>query len=80
MKVKPKTASPSLHHPSFSHKVMVTQGMKSPFSCRYLHWAQAHVRWTVEKLHSVLWSDETWVVGGSHRHPYVTHREGEEWD
>lgn len=45
-----------------------------------LRWAQEHVGWTREQWDKVLWSDETWVVGGPHRKQYVTRRQGEEYD
>lgn len=45
-----------------------------------LNWALEHVNWTPEQWAKILWTDETWIVGGPHRKQYVTRREGEEWD
>lgn len=45
-----------------------------------LAWAREHVNWTPEQWGKILWTDETWVSGGSHRRVFVTRRPGEEWD
>lgn len=45
-----------------------------------LAWAIEHKDWTLEQWRTILWSDETWVVGGPHRKQYVTRRIDEEWD
>ncbi|KAL0936848.1 uncharacterized protein CTRU02_209064 [Colletotrichum truncatum] len=45
-----------------------------------LAWAHEYVNWTVQQWRSVLWSDETWIMGGYYKKQYVTRRHGEEWD
>lgn len=45
-----------------------------------LAWAEEHKDWTIEQWRMILWSDETWVTGGSHRKVWVTRRRGEEFD
>jgi hypothetical protein len=45
-----------------------------------LAWAHEHVDWSDEQWGKILWTDETWVVGGPHRKAYITRRQGEEWD
>lgn len=45
-----------------------------------LAWAHEHANWTPEQWSKILWTDETWVVGGPHRKVYVTRRPGKEWD
>jgi transposase len=68
---------------------------KAGFSCRLarrkppisernrearLAFALEHRDWTSEQWNSVLWTDETWQIGGRHTRTWVTRRRGEEWD
>jgi hypothetical protein len=39
-----------------------------------LTFASEYINWTVEDWKNILWSDETWVTGGTHRRVYVTRR------
>lgn len=43
-----------------------------------LAWALAHISWTLWDWMKILWTDETWVLGGNHRKVYVTRRADEE--
>jgi transposase len=45
-----------------------------------LAFAHAHAAWTKLQWDSILWTDETWVTGGTHRPVYVTRRRGEEYN
>jgi len=45
-----------------------------------LAWAHEHLDWTEEQWQKILWTDETWVIGGPHRKVYVTRLTGEEWE
>lgn len=45
-----------------------------------LDFAEAHKDWTPAQWAAILWTDETWVNGGTHRQVLVTRRAGEEWD
>lgn len=45
---------------------------------RRLLWALEHRSWTPEQWSQILWSDVTWVTGGTHRQQYVSRRIGEE--
>ncbi|KZL88190.1 beta- -glucosidase, partial [Colletotrichum incanum] len=45
-----------------------------------LAWALAHINWTPWDWIRILWTDETWVLGGNHRKVYVTRRADEELD
>jgi transposase len=45
-----------------------------------LAWALEHKDWLPEQWAKILWTDETWVTGGTHSKQYVTRRPGEEWD
>lgn len=45
-----------------------------------LQWALEHKDWPEEKWMQILWTDETWVTGGSHCKQFVTRRNHEEWD
>ena len=45
-----------------------------------LQWAKDHKDWTAEQWMQILWTDETWVTGGSHAKQFVTRRSDEEWD
>ena len=45
-----------------------------------LQWAGEHVHWSEEQWMAVLWSDETWVTGESHRKTCVTRLLREELD
>ena len=42
--------------------------------------AQAHLNWTREQWNAILWTDETWIMGGRHTRTWVTRRPGEELD
>lgn len=43
-----------------------------------LEWAREHLHWSEEQWWKILWSDETWVTGGTHRKVWITRRPGEE--
>ena len=43
-----------------------------------LAWAHEHVNWTMEQWYEILWTDETWIIGGRHTRTWVTRRAGEE--
>lgn len=43
-----------------------------------LEWAYLHRGWTFEQWEQILWTDGTWVTGGTHRQQYVALRIGEE--
>ncbi len=43
-----------------------------------LQWAHEHRYWTEDQWWKILWSDETWVHGGTHRKTWVTRKAGEE--
>lgn len=45
-----------------------------------LAWAHEHLNWTQDQWYQMLWTDETWVIGGPHRKQYVTRRRGEEYN
>ncbi|KAF6816267.1 hypothetical protein CSOJ01_03116 [Colletotrichum sojae] len=45
-----------------------------------LTWALEHINWTIDDWKKILWTDETWILGGHHRKPYVTRRFDEELD
>jgi transposase len=45
-----------------------------------LAWAHEHLNWTREQWDQILWTDETWVTGGTHQPQFVTRRQGEEND
>jgi ketohexokinase/beta-glucosidase len=53
-------------------------------SIRYkrVEFALAHINWTWIDWFRYLWSDETWVTGGSHGIVWITRlvRDGEEWN
>lgn len=43
-----------------------------------LEWAHLHKDWAFEQWAQILWTDETWVTGGTHRRQFMTRRVGEE--
>jgi transposase len=45
-----------------------------------LAWAQEHLNWSLEQWYQILWTDETWIIGGRHTRTWVTRKAGEEWD
>ncbi|OBR11336.1 hypothetical protein CH63R_03632 [Colletotrichum higginsianum IMI 349063] len=45
-----------------------------------LAWALAHVKWPLEEWKRVIWTDETWVLGGNYRKVNVTRKPEEELD
>ncbi|OAA58358.1 transposase [Akanthomyces lecanii RCEF 1005] len=42
--------------------------------------AEAHKGWSIDQWADILWTDETWVSGGTYRQVLVTRRAGEEYD
>lgn len=45
-----------------------------------IEFAQKYKNWSIDDWASILWTDETWVTGGTHGRVYITRRPGEEWD
>jgi hypothetical protein len=45
-----------------------------------LTWARKHVNWTLKQWYQILWTDETWIIGGRYTRTWVTRRAGEEWN
>lgn len=45
-----------------------------------LQWAQERLSWTIDDWKKILWTDETWITGGTHRKGWVTRLPGEEWE
>jgi hypothetical protein len=57
--------------------------IRPPISDKVRHdrlaFAWAHITWTWINWFRYLWSDETWVTGGSHGRVWVTLGQNEEW-
>ncbi|KAJ6781189.1 hypothetical protein PWT90_05966 [Aphanocladium album] len=77
--------------PSIIKRMLYRQGFrrrvarrKPPISeknrVRRLAFAQEHKDWSIDQWSQILWTDETWVAGGTHRQVLVTRRAGEEYD
>lgn len=45
-----------------------------------LAFAEEYKDWSIDQWSQILWTDETWVAGGTHRQVLMTRRAGEEYD
>lgn len=42
-----------------------------------LAWAQEHINWTFNDWKNILWTDESWVLGGRHSRTWITRKKNE---
>ncbi|EED11622.1 transposable element tc1 transposase, putative [Talaromyces stipitatus ATCC 10500] len=45
-----------------------------------LRWAQEHINWTYNDWKTILWTDESWVLGNRHTRTWITRRKDEIYD